>query len=34
MNRSFASSAVEAFQEWVRTDPKLFERINALIKDT
>ena len=33
MNVSFSSSALEAFQEWARSDPKIFERINALIKD-
>ena len=33
MNVSFSSSALEAFQERARSDPKIFERINALIKD-
>lgn len=33
MNVSFSSSALEAYQGWAQTDPKLFERINALIKD-
>ncbi len=33
MTISFATSAFEDYQDWARSDSKLFERINDLIKD-